>query len=77
MILARVSAEQLSQKHQAKLKLQLVCLDDEILAWFREQVHLAGGGNYQALINDALREYIQQHHEPLGETWNLTFRERL
>ncbi|MFM6404455.1 MAG: BrnA antitoxin family protein, partial [Microcystis sp.] len=22
-------------------------LDDEVLAWFREQVHLAGGGNYQ------------------------------
>ncbi|WP_066378061.1 BrnA antitoxin family protein [Anabaena sp. CA = ATCC 33047] len=38
-------------------------LDDEILAWFREQVHLAGGGNYQTLINDALREYIQQRHE--------------
>ncbi|WP_430794797.1 BrnA antitoxin family protein [Trichormus azollae] len=29
-------------------------LDDEILAWFREQVHQAGGGNYQTLINDAL-----------------------
>ncbi|TAF20851.1 MAG: CopG family transcriptional regulator, partial [Nostocales cyanobacterium] len=22
-------------------------LDDEILAWFRDQVHQAGGGNYQ------------------------------
>lgn len=39
-------------------------LDDEVLAWFREQVHLAGGGNYQSLINDALREYIQQRSEP-------------
>ncbi|WP_293145679.1 MULTISPECIES: BrnA antitoxin family protein [unclassified Microcoleus] len=26
-------------------------LDDEVLAWFREQTHLAGGGNYQTLIN--------------------------
>lgn len=25
-------------------------LDDEVLAWFREQVHSAGGGNYQTLI---------------------------
>lgn len=40
-----------------------ICLDDEILAWFREQVHLAGEGNYQTLINDALHDYIQQHHE--------------
>lgn len=39
-------------------------LDDEILAWFRDQVNLAGGGNYQTLINDALHEYIQQRREP-------------
>jgi BrnA antitoxin of type II toxin-antitoxin system len=35
-------------------------LDDEILAWFCEQVNAADGGNYQTLINDALHEYIQQ-----------------
>jgi hypothetical protein len=23
-----------------------IWLDDEVLAWFREQVHLADGGNY-------------------------------
>jgi uncharacterized protein (DUF4415 family) len=28
-------------------------LDDEILAWFRQQVHSMGGGNYQTLINEA------------------------
>jgi uncharacterized protein (DUF4415 family) len=38
-------------------------LDDNILAWFREQVYLAGGGNYQTLINNALREYVQQRRE--------------
>ncbi|MGI2905278.1 BrnA antitoxin family protein [Tolypothrix sp. VBCCA 56010] len=38
-------------------------LDDDILTWFREQVHLAGGGNYQTLINNALREYVQQRRE--------------
>lgn len=32
-------------------------LDDDVIEWFRHQVHLAGGGNYQTLINDALREY--------------------
>ncbi|MEH2209063.1 BrnA antitoxin family protein [Nostoc sp.] len=35
-------------------------LDDQVLAWFRDQVHSTGGGNYQTLINDTLREYIQQ-----------------
>jgi uncharacterized protein (DUF4415 family) len=35
-------------------------LDDEVLTWFRREVHKAGGGNYQTLINRALREYINQ-----------------
>ena len=52
-------------------------LDDEVLAWFREQVHLAGGGNYQTLINNALREYIQQHREPLEEVLRKVIREEL
>jgi len=52
-------------------------LDDEILAWFREQVHLAGGGNYQTLINEALHQYIQQSREPLEETLRRVVREEL
>jgi uncharacterized protein (DUF4415 family) len=36
-------------------------LDKDILAWFKRRVHEQGGGNYQTLINDALREYIQGH----------------
>ncbi len=34
-------------------------LDDDVLEWFRQEVHAMGGGNYQTLINDALREYVQ------------------
>jgi len=30
-------------------------LDKDILAWFKGRVHEQGGGNYQTLINDALR----------------------
>lgn len=52
-------------------------LDDEILAWFREQVHLAGGGNYQTLINDALHQHIQQTREPLEATLRRVVREEL
>lgn len=52
-------------------------LDDDILAWFRQQVHSAGGGNYQTLINDALRQHIQQSHEPLEDTLRRVIREEL
>ena len=34
-------------------------LDHDILEWFKRKVHEAGGGNYQTLINQALREYMQ------------------
>ena len=36
-------------------------LDQDILVWFKQQVHNQGGGNYQSLINAALREYIDGH----------------
>lgn len=52
-------------------------LDDEVLRWFREQAHIAGGGNYQTLINEALRQYIQQSREPLEETLRRVVREEL
>ena len=34
-------------------------LDNDIIEHFLEKVDRAGGGNYQTLINDALREYIR------------------
>ncbi len=52
-------------------------LDDEILEWFREQVHAAGGGNYQSLINEALRQHIHQQREPLEVTLRRVLREEL
>lgn len=52
-------------------------LDDEVLEWFRGQVEAAGGGNYQTLINAALREHIEQRREPLEETLRRVVREEL
>ncbi|XHX80410.1 MAG: BrnA antitoxin family protein [Stenomitos frigidus ULC029] len=52
-------------------------LDDDVLAWFREQVHAAGGGNYQSLINDALRQHMEQKREPLEATLRRVLREEL
>jgi uncharacterized protein (DUF4415 family) len=34
-------------------------LDNEVIEHFQELVDNAGGGNYQTLINDALREHIR------------------
>jgi uncharacterized protein (DUF4415 family) len=52
-------------------------LDDDILNWFREQVDAAGGGSYQTLINDVLREHIARAREPLESTLRRVIREEI
>jgi uncharacterized protein (DUF4415 family) len=52
-------------------------LDDDVLAWFKDQVHRAGGGSYQALINLALREYVASSGEPLEQKLRRVVREEL
>lgn len=52
-------------------------LDEEILEWFKNQVDLAGGGNYQSLINAALTEHIKRVEEPLEKTLRRVLREEL
>jgi uncharacterized protein (DUF4415 family) len=52
-------------------------LDDDILDWFRQQVDDAGGGNYQTLINQALRAFIQQKQESLETTLRRVIRDEL
>jgi hypothetical protein len=34
-------------------------IDTKILDWFRQTVNEAGGGNYQTMINEALKRYIE------------------
>ena len=48
-----------------------------VLDWFRKQVDDTGGGNYQALINDALLEHIARRREPLESTIRRVIREEL
>jgi uncharacterized protein (DUF4415 family) len=52
-------------------------LDNDILAWFRNQVNMAGGGNYQTLINNALRKYVEQQEEPLEDILRRVVREEI
>jgi uncharacterized protein (DUF4415 family) len=53
-------------------------LDANIVSWFKEQVRQAGGGNYQTLINDALRKHIENQKESLPvmsiDEWEDTLR---
>jgi uncharacterized protein (DUF4415 family) len=52
-------------------------IDDEILAWFRDQVERAGGGNYQTLINEILRQQVASARESLEKTLRRVIREEL
>jgi uncharacterized protein (DUF4415 family) len=52
-------------------------LDDEILTWFRDQVERAGGGSYQSVINEVLRQHVQQAREPLEKIVRRVIREEL
>jgi hypothetical protein len=52
-------------------------IDTDILDWFRRQVHAAGGGNYQTLINDALREHLERRQENLEDTLRRVLREEM
>ena len=52
-------------------------LDDDVLNWFRNEVDKAGGGNYQSLINLALKDFIGRRREPLESTLRRVIREEL
>ena len=52
-------------------------LDDEVLDWFRARVEAAGGGNYQTLINDTLRQIIGSEREPLETVVRRVVRDEL
>lgn len=52
-------------------------IDSDLLAWFRDQVDAAGGGNYQTLMNQALRSYVEQRDSGLEDTLRRVLREEL
>ena len=52
-------------------------IDDDVLQWFRSQVHKAGGGSYQTLINDALRSFAESAEKNLEDTLRRVLREEL
>ncbi|MEZ5453363.1 MAG: BrnA antitoxin family protein [Thiothrix sp.] len=50
-------------------------LDPEVLQWFRDQVK--GGGNYQSLINEALKAHIKQEGQSLETVLRRVIREKM
>ena len=52
-------------------------LDREIVDWFRSKVEEQGGGNYQTMINDALRTHIERRELPLEDVLRRVVREEL
>ncbi len=50
-------------------------LDPVIIQWFRDQVK--GGGNYQTLINEALKIHIEQQGESIEEIFRRVIREEI
>lgn len=61
-------------KHKIRITIRL---DQELLDWFKERVHLAGGGSYQTLINEALHTHIKNEPEILEKKLRRVIREEL
>jgi len=50
-------------------------LDPDVLQWFRDQVK--GGGNYQSMINDALKKHVEQQGESIEMILRRVIREEM
>ena len=52
-------------------------LDGDIVEHFKDRVNKAGGGNYQTLMNNALREHIKEQNKSLEKTLRKVIRDEL
>ena len=52
-------------------------LDRDLIDHFKQQVNEAGGGNYQSLLNNALREYVEKDQDDLELRLRKIIREEL
>jgi len=52
-------------------------IDRDIVDWFRSKVEEQGGGNYQSMLNDALRTYVERQEQPLEDILRRVVREEL
>ena len=52
-------------------------IDDDILHWFKAKVDAAGGGNYQTMMNNVLREFMSAERSSLEASLRRVLREEL
>ena len=52
-------------------------LDRDVVDWFRSKVEEQGGGNYQSMLNDALRKHMENQEQPLEDVLRRVVREEL
>ena len=52
-------------------------LDRDIIDWFRSKVEEQCGGNYQTMLNEALRVHMERQEQPIEEVLRRVVREEL
>jgi len=52
-------------------------LDRDLVDWFRAKVEAQGGGNYQTMLNNALRSYTEHQDQSLEKLLRKVVREEL
>ena len=52
-------------------------LDSDIVDWFRSMAEVQGGGSYQTMLNDALRNYIEHQDQSLEKLLRKVIRQEL
>ncbi len=52
-------------------------LDRDLVEWFKSKVESQGGGNYQTMLNDALRAYTEHQDASLERLLRKVVREEL
>ena len=52
-------------------------LDQAVVDWFKAQAEQAGGGNYQSMLNDALRAHIEAKEGSLEKLLRKVVREEI
>jgi len=52
-------------------------LDADVVDWFRGQVERAGRGNYQSMMNQALRDFVNGSRDPREKTLRRVIRDEL
>lgn len=52
-------------------------LDRDLVDWFRAKVEAQGGGNYQTMLNDALRAHTEHQDQTLERLLRRVIREEI